>query len=254
MAFNGVRSSWAHVGEELRLVLAGFCERTALLRDLTEQARVLDRQNRLRGKCLEKLDRALCKFARLFTPYHQGTDNLLGAAQRHVEQRTKAGADNNIEGNCRIILDVRDLNWHAALDCLADASLAKANMAAPQLGDDGFVEPIRGAQLEFLLGVIKHIDGTGFGAGELGGLGDDGGEHGFQIDARIDRLRHLAKRAQLGNRFAQDLLALSKRDGEEISRFGHVGDLIVSRNQDGRRRTIRRTAHVVAKLLQARDD
>src|SRR6516165_6221413 len=116
-----------------------LCERTALFRDLAEQSSVLDCQNRLRGKCLEKLDRALAEFAWLFAPYHQRADNLFSTEQRHVEQCAKAGSDNNIEGNCRIILDIRDLNGHSSLDCLADAGLANANMAAPQLTDDGFV-------------------------------------------------------------------------------------------------------------------
>src|SRR6516225_5899132 len=84
-----------HVGEELRFVLTSLCERTALFRDLAEQSSVLDCQNRLRGKCLEKLDRALAEFAWLFAPYHQRADNLFSTEQRHVEQCAKAGADNN---------------------------------------------------------------------------------------------------------------------------------------------------------------
>src|SRR6266511_3399123 len=70
----------------------------------------------------------------------------------------------------------------------------------------------------------------------------------------VDRPRHLAKRAQLGNRLAQALLTLGQRGGEEIGRFGHVGDFVVSRNQDRRCGTISRATHVVAELLQARDD
>ena len=40
----------AHIGEELRFVLAGLGELLALLGDLAEQARVLDRQDRLRRR------------------------------------------------------------------------------------------------------------------------------------------------------------------------------------------------------------
>ena len=43
----------AHAGEELRLVLTGDFELLAFLADFREQARVLDRQNRLGGKGLE---------------------------------------------------------------------------------------------------------------------------------------------------------------------------------------------------------
>ena len=48
----------AHAGEELRLVLTGDFELLAFLADFGEQARVLDRQNRLGGKGLEQFHRA----------------------------------------------------------------------------------------------------------------------------------------------------------------------------------------------------
>ena len=46
----------AHVGEELRLVLARDLELAALLLDLAEQAGVLDRQRGLRGEGLQQLE------------------------------------------------------------------------------------------------------------------------------------------------------------------------------------------------------
>ena len=46
----------AHVGDELRLVLAGDLELAALLGDLVEQARVLDGDHGLVGEGLDKLD------------------------------------------------------------------------------------------------------------------------------------------------------------------------------------------------------
>ena len=48
----------AHVGEELRLVLARDLELPALLLDLAEQPRVLDRQHRLRRERLHQVDDA----------------------------------------------------------------------------------------------------------------------------------------------------------------------------------------------------
>ena len=45
-----------HVGEELGLVAAGRLELPALVRDLAEEARVLDGQRRLGGEGLEQLD------------------------------------------------------------------------------------------------------------------------------------------------------------------------------------------------------
>ena len=49
----------AHVGEELRLVLAGLGELAALLLDFIEQADVLDRNHRLIGEALTT--RSVCR-------------------------------------------------------------------------------------------------------------------------------------------------------------------------------------------------
>jgi hypothetical protein len=69
----------AHVGQELRFVLASHFQLTPLLLDLAEQPRVLDRQNRLVGEGLQKIDRALGKFARRLASDHQGADDPIGA-------------------------------------------------------------------------------------------------------------------------------------------------------------------------------
>src|SRR5437763_749314 len=66
----------AHVGEELRFVLAGDFELAALLLDLAKQPRVLDRQHRLIGEGLEQIDGALREFARLLAPHHERTHDL----------------------------------------------------------------------------------------------------------------------------------------------------------------------------------
>ncbi len=70
----------AHVGEELRLVLARDLELPALLVDLAEQARVLDRQHRLRGEGLQQVDGALGELAGRLAAHHQRADDLVGAA------------------------------------------------------------------------------------------------------------------------------------------------------------------------------
>ena len=49
----------AHIGEELRLVLAGDLELAALVVDFVEQPRILNRQNRVRS---ESLDQASSRF------------------------------------------------------------------------------------------------------------------------------------------------------------------------------------------------
>ena len=62
---------------------------------------------------------------------------------------------------------------------------------------------IGGAQPELLRQFVEHIDGASFGVGELGGVGHDGRQHLFEVEGRVDGLRHLAERAQLGDRLRQ---------------------------------------------------
>ena len=87
----------AHVGDELRLVLARDLQLAALLRDLLEQAGVLNCQHRLRTERLQQIDRVLGKFARLPAPYHQRADDPICAEQRDCQQGAETGAKDHVE-------------------------------------------------------------------------------------------------------------------------------------------------------------
>src|SRR5262249_57336961 len=65
----------AHVGNELRLVLAGDLDLAALLLNFVEHPRVLNRQHGLCSKSLQQLYRLLGKFARPPTTHHQSTND-----------------------------------------------------------------------------------------------------------------------------------------------------------------------------------
>ena len=86
----------AHAGEELRLVLAGDFELLAFLADFGEQARVLDRQNRLGGKGLEQFHRACGKLARCLTAHEQRPHHLPGPNQRYQQSRPVARAQDGV--------------------------------------------------------------------------------------------------------------------------------------------------------------
>ena len=70
----------AHVGQELRLVLARDLELTALLLDLGEQAHVLDGDHRLGGEAFCKLDLARCERSGI-RPAQQDRADCLALAQ-----------------------------------------------------------------------------------------------------------------------------------------------------------------------------
>ena len=101
----------------------------------------------------------------------------------HVEYRTEASTDDDVKGNRWIALDIRNLNRGTPFDCLADAGLAETNAATPQFGDHRLAEAVGRAQLKFMVDIIKDIDCTRLGTRKLGCLGDNGGKHGFEIDA-----------------------------------------------------------------------
>ena len=70
------------------------------------------------------------------------------------------------------------------------------------------------AQLKLALRLVEHVDRSGFRAGKLHRLGNDGLEHGLQVKRGIDRLADLAQRAQLLNQLAKLVGSLAQR-GEE---------------------------------------
>jgi len=86
----------AHVGEELRLVAARELQLTALLIDVAEQARVLDRQNRLLGEGHEKLLRRLVELARLAATHDESAQDLVRPEERNDQHGAVAGLQHEI--------------------------------------------------------------------------------------------------------------------------------------------------------------
>src|SRR3984893_6991268 len=98
-----------------------------------------------------------------------------------------------------MILNVGNLDRHTLLHSPADCRLADVDMTIPDRGNDSIVHSIGRTQPEFPAGVVEHIDGSSLGIGELGRLGDYGGQHGLEVSNRIYRLADLAKRPQLAD-------------------------------------------------------
>src|SRR5262245_29036596 len=75
----------AHVGDELGLVQAGNLQLAALLGDLVEQARVLQRNHRLIGKALHEGDHPRRELAGLAALKHERAEWSVGTAKRDNE-------------------------------------------------------------------------------------------------------------------------------------------------------------------------
>ena len=86
----------AHVGDELRLVLAGDLEFAALLGDLLEQASVLERDGGLVGEGLHEADDGLRELARLAPLQDQRAERTLGAEQRDDEGGAQSGFERSV--------------------------------------------------------------------------------------------------------------------------------------------------------------
>ena len=70
-------------------------------------------------------------------------------------------------------------------------------------GDHVFGHPKCRAELKFPLPLIEHVDRACLGPRNLRGRRDDRIEYRLQIEGRVDRLAHLAKRLQLFDRLRE---------------------------------------------------
>ena len=96
-------------------------------------------------------------------------------------------------------LSARSATWRGSRRsvALADRGLAEPDGLLVDRGDQARRHAVGGAQPEFCRASLEDVDRARIGAGELHRLGDDGRQHGFEIERRVDRLADLAKRLQL---------------------------------------------------------
>ena len=101
----------AHIGEELRLVLARLLELPALVLDFVEQADIGDGDHRLVGKGRDQVDLLLRERLDLRSGQQHGADRRSRAQQRHAEHgAVAADALGLIFGIFRIGEHVRNLD------------------------------------------------------------------------------------------------------------------------------------------------
>ena len=135
-----------------------------------------------------------------------------------------------------MVAKVLNLHRLATGDCPVDGRLAEADMLVPQRRDHLLAHAIGGAQLQFRLLLVELVDCAGFGAGELDGPRHDGGQHGCEVERRVDRLADVAERAQLLDRARKLVCAIAQLveqsgvlDGDDglVGKVGEQLDLLV---------------------------
>ena len=166
----------------------------------------------MRRKSLDQVDGVLREGARRAAADHQQADDILSAQQRRYQQRAETGAQGDLVDMAEEAssLQVGDLDRLALREGLSDVRLIKADVLLRQRVNQLLIHAVGGAQMKFALHIVEDIDRASLGAGELHRLGDDGGEHGLEIERRVHRLRHFAERAQFADRAAKLIGALAQ--------------------------------------------
>ena len=77
---------------------------------------------------------------------------------------------------------------HARASTAATLLSVDSDMLWLKRVDQLLVHAVGGAQMEFVLRVVEHVDRAGVGVGKLHRLGDDGGKHILQVERRVHRL------------------------------------------------------------------
>ena len=146
----------AHIGEELRLVLARDFELPALVLDLMEQARVLDCQHRLGGKGLQQIDRLFGKLAGPFAAHHESADDASAPSSgMNSSARKPARTTTSQDLGGRFLLHIGNLQRRALRGRLADTGIADVDVPLLDGGNQRFIHAVGGAQAEFVL-VARH--------------------------------------------------------------------------------------------------
>ena len=233
----------------------------ALVLDFAEQPRVLDRQHRLRRERLHQVDDVLREGAGSAAADHQHADDIAAAGERRDETRAETGAQRDfVELGGGFRPQVGDLSRAVLGQQRSNRRIAHVDMPMRQRLDQLLVHAVGGAQPKLALGVVENVDRTRLGAGELRRLGDDGREHGFEVEGRVHRLRYLTKRAQFADRSAELVGALAQLveqprilDGDHrlVGEGSHQIDLLFGEWPDLLATQIERTDQFV--VLQHRD-
>ena len=182
---------------ELLLVAGELLEGPALLVDLPEEPRVLDGDDRLGREGLEEIHHRLRKRARRLPPDHQPADDAILAQERDGEERSESGSDHESQGITSLALDIGDLHRPARGRRLPDPGLADADAdVRPAEGLDQLVgHAVVRLRHEHVLDLVELVDRAGVGLRELDRVRDDAGEDGLDVEARADRLTHVAERS-----------------------------------------------------------
>ena len=177
-------------------------ELLALVRDLPEESRILDRQDGLGRERLEEIHDLRGKASRLLSPNHEHAHDSLLEEERSSQQRPIPSSLEDGSDPPHVIRplsqNVGKLHWGPKGRRLSGHALPQAERRRPKHLVQLLVEMMRAADVvQFLSRLIVLVDDPAVGRGELHGPRHNSVEHGLQIQSRANRLADLPQCLQL---------------------------------------------------------
>src|SRR5207302_1939323 len=152
-----------HAREELRLMLTGRFELSALHLYLSKQPRVLDGQDGLRREGLQQLDNFLLEPAGLAPPDDKAADALALEEQRHGQERPIAVPLEEHADPLYVVAStaqhVGDLNGSPQCSRFPCRTLSEPNGRRTEDGSEIIIETVcRSDTAELLRGIVVVVD------------------------------------------------------------------------------------------------
>ena len=178
-----------HVGEKLRLVLARRLQLLALLLDLLEQPRVLDGEHRLGSERLQQRNDGLRELARrpcAGSPARRSRAPRAIAAPPAPRVCLRATADPQTV--VALQLEVGKLNGARCSAQMPTAVSPSRIRDSRSIRDHGVAHAKIGPRLEYSGCLVELVDRAArIGLRQLDGVGDDGHQHGLEVQGGTDR-------------------------------------------------------------------
>ncbi len=155
----------------------------ALLLDFREEARVLDRDHRLRREGFQELGGGGRKLAGCAAAHDQCADDAVRPQERNHEERAETGLEDDIrDGIGGFRREIRPLYWSALCRRLADAGGPEPDLLLTDRLHQRRVHAVGGPQPEKRSVLIIDVDRACLRLRQAYRVGYDGREHSLKIE------------------------------------------------------------------------
>src|SRR5262245_4953542 len=165
---------------------------------LLKQAGVFERDAGLVGKALREGDHSLGKLSWSIALQHQRSKRALAAEKRQDQHRAQAGGRRDIaQRTARLHVHIGELHWLAPFDDLAAARRLSRDVHPANALNNGVLKSPRLLEPERAVVRMVPEDEAEVGTGKHDGAGDDGFEHGLEVQRRANGTTDFAQRREV---------------------------------------------------------